>query len=314
MAKPSSPIRYTAIAGLAIFIAAYAVVALLRVEEVIAAFESKAFDESVEQLLVENDVYFYRYTSKKLGQDDLPLILSSRRCVEVIEEIGGMREADRDKKCSEVFSRLFARHTAAVRRSLQYLEDRKSPKNEQSMLSSELAVGTAILATALHGGTKTLLAQFSALNEFREEIDRRLAANAHVYPRNLPVAVNTRQYYGLDNRFQLNALCLHAARIGGAPAETAKEICSRLEKNELPIANRQPNRSWFDIPRRVHGIPTERSGGEISYVLYDWSSEMVLDDIRECRFIEELRRSLVAYAAVPAAAKRPEPRTPNPEP
>jgi hypothetical protein len=293
VAKPSSPVRYAVIAGLAIFIAAYAVVALLRVEEVIAAFDSKAFDESVEQLLVDSSACYFM-TARKFGQEDLPQMLCNRHCVDVLERIAAMREAERESKCGEIFSLLLARHATAVRRSLQHFEDPNSPKNNQFMNLSESAVATAILATALYAKTGTLLAQFSALDEFRDEIDRRLAANAHVYPRRLPVAFHTRLYYVPDNRFQLNVLCLHAARIGGEPAETAKEICSRLKKAELPIANRQPNRSWFDIARRVAGIPTERIGGTTNYVLYDWPGEIQYDHKTQRAFLEELRSSVAA--------------------
>jgi hypothetical protein len=259
----------------------------------IAAYKSETLDASIDQLLLDDDAYFYM-TARKFGQEDLPQMLSNGRSVKVINEIGELPEARADSKCREIFSDLFDRQAAAIRRSLKHLEDPSAPKNDQSMLSSKLAVGTAMMATALHGTTTTLMSQFSTLDEFRDEIDRRLTANAELYPPHLPIAFATRHNYVPDNRFQLNVLCIHAARIGGAPAEKAMEIGARLRKSSIPVVSRRPNRTWFDIPPRLEGVPIGQSDGRTAYVLYDWLSDAWLDDHFQRRTLDELRKSIEA--------------------
>ena len=147
MVKSTSRLRYAVIAVLAVAISAFLIAAWRRVDRVIADLALERFDETVEQLLVDSDACLYM-TGIKFGQVDLPEMLCNRHCVGVIEQIAALPQADRDNKCRDVFSLLFARHTAAVRRSLDHLEDRKSPRNTQSMKLSESGVCTAMLATA----------------------------------------------------------------------------------------------------------------------------------------------------------------------
>jgi hypothetical protein len=228
LAKLIVALRFAVISGLGIAITAYVIAAWRRFGEFIAGVESEGLARSVEQLLVDGEACTYM-TGIKFGQDDLPDMLHNRHCVDIVERIAAMREADREGQCREVFALLLARHAAAVRRSLGHLEDRNAPKNQQSMQLSEMGVCTAMLATALYGGTETMFSQFSELDGFRDEIDRRLAVNAHLYSNSALVAANTRNYYLPDNRFQLNVLCLHAARMGGKAAENALEICSAVK-------------------------------------------------------------------------------------
>jgi hypothetical protein len=291
VANYPSYFRFAVFGILAIAIATFVVVAWRRVGEFVVGLQSEDFTRSVEQLLVDREACTYM-TGIKFGQDDLPEMLFNRHCVDVVERIAAMREADCEVKCREVFSLLLARHAAAVRRSLGHLEDRNAPRNRQSMRLSEMGVCTAILATALCGGTETLLSQFSELDAFRAEIDRRLTANAQLYPNSLPVAANTRNYYVPDNRFQLNVLCLHAARIGGKAAENALEICSGVKNEEIGNANPKARSSWFEMPGRLAGVPTVRSHGRTNYLLYDWPSEMKYDHKAQVAVIAALRSSI----------------------
>jgi hypothetical protein len=149
-----------------------------------------------------------------------------------------------------------------------------------------------MFAMAKYGTTSALRSEFSRLDSFQDEIERRLARPRVSYSDSLVLAV--RRYCVPDNRFQLNALCVHVAKASDSRlSESVKHVCADLPKSELPIVRWDAHTTWFDIPHRWEGIPMDTSNGVTTYKFYGWPSRIYLDSGAQRLLIQKVRKSVL---------------------
>src|SRR5204862_5687434 len=128
----------------------------------------------------------------------------------------------------------FKKHAEAMRAGLRRAENSSAPENKQSLRATQLGLCAVMLATAKYGTTSALRSQFMTLDDFRDEIERRLVQHRMSYSDSLVLVA--RQFCVPDNRFQFNVLCLHAAQVGDARrVEKMQQLCAILPKSEVPI-------------------------------------------------------------------------------
>jgi hypothetical protein len=180
---------------------------------------------------------------------------------------------------------------------LRRFEDSSAPENTQSLKSTQLALCAVMMGAAERASTPVVLHQFSMLKGFRTEVDNRLEKNKDRFPPGLPVVTVARRLCIPDNRFQLNVLLLHAERIGGDVATKARQICSQLDKSQVRVVDWRAHTTAFDVPHRMEGIPIDVSKGVVTYELYGWPHNILIDESAQRGLVEELLQLITSTVA-----------------
>ncbi|MCX6925894.1 MAG: hypothetical protein NT154_22210, partial [Verrucomicrobia bacterium] len=204
----------------------------------------------------------------------MEVIFASRRTLKVIQSLETLPAAEREATCAQIFAKAFQIHTNTYWVAMRSREDPSAPTNRQSMLSTLMAMCTAMFATAELGRSDMLLRQFAQLDEFQQQFERRLAAHGNSYPAGLIGVL--KDLLKPDNRLQLNVLRLAVASGGGG---NRQQLLARfdaecghmdLRTEELTITRWDARTTAFDNRWPHMNSPVDTRGGVTKCVFYAW--------------------------------------------
>jgi hypothetical protein len=256
-----------------------------KIDRIIAELSQESLEESIAVHVKNDDLYFYPNLTHNItgAQNHLEWIFSNRRAVKILLELKQLGAVECDRRFGEMFERYLAVHTATLRAVMTHMEDPSAPKNQQSMISTQLAIVTAMFGTAAYGRNETLKGQFRALESLRRECEERIARNK--LPRGGPELI--RIYTMPDRRFRLNLLVLDASkRHDDAVLARFRTMLAALTQYDLLVVPWAAHTTAFDIPHRMEFIPVDESKGSMTFRLYGWK----IDDLHKFDFQDKTLR------------------------
>jgi hypothetical protein len=256
-----------------------------KIDRIIADLSQESLEESIAIHVKNDDLYFYPNLTHNItgAQKHIEWIFSNRRAVKILFELKQLGAVECDRRFGEMFEQYLAVHTATLRAVIAHLEDPSAPKNHPSMISTQLAVATAMLGTAAYGRNETLKGQFRALESLRRECEERIARNK--LPRGGPELI--RIYTMPDRRFRLNLLVLDASkRHDDAVLAKFRTMLAALTQHDLLVVPWDAHTTAFDIPHRMEFIPVDESKGSMTFRFYGWK----IDDLHKFDFQDKTLR------------------------
>lgn len=238
-----------------------------RINERIATLKKESLDQSFEQLINDDQQYFWPdYHVDVLGaQLDLERMLSTRRSPKVLQSLAKLTPIEREAKCKQLFATAFQAHTNAEYAVLQRRKDPSSPAPKVHIEATRLALCAAMFATADFGQRDILSDQFAQLDRFRVGFSPLLGTS---FMDNV-----VRDWALPDNRFQVNVLRLLAERDpsdGGKLLRQVVEECAKanMKEKSIPVVGWDAQTTWFE-KRFVGSMDTKK--GVKTYVTVDWA-------------------------------------------
>jgi len=206
------------------------------------------------------------------AQNDLEVMLSNRRSVKVIQSVASLPETESNATCSALFSKAFDLHTNSFHAAMRHIADPKAPRNEQSLVSTKLAISVALFASAESGNLQLLQEQLNLLSRWHSAMAPLAALpppGKPPYVFSLPPAL-----VGPDNRLIVNILRIAAWRSQNEVILKRFEAeCGKfgMRSHQLPIVAWDATTTAFEI---LPDSPLDTSRGVVSYVVQDWPSEL----------------------------------------
>jgi hypothetical protein len=189
----------------------------------------ESFDEAVNLLTDEAGYYQVMHGTKLVGDFNIEEMLSNRRCVKILGDLGPMPPAEKEARCRQMFELLVAKHAQTLRNVLSHAEDPSAPENKQSMHATQISVCCAMVATAKYASTSALEWEFSKLDELRDEMEGRFEQANKAFKSSLMRVL--RDCCAPDSRARLNILCLHAAVRGTTRTrDGVQKVCGDFRK------------------------------------------------------------------------------------
>lgn len=264
-----------------------------KIDAIVATLQAESLDESIDRLTDSASYHYPGYHSPRKGdQTNLEEMLANRRSVKLFGEISQREQSEREARCAEIFRFVLNRHSTALRTILEHAEDPSRPENSQSINATQLGLCWAMTAAAQYGSKALLRDQFGLIDAVEVDIERRLQKGSANISKTLAFVI--RQYRVPDNRAQLNILWLYALNHRDEQLLDAIGVrCTGFPKSEVPVVPWDAKITWFDIPRRLEGIPLDTSKGVTVYAFFGWPALLYSDDRAQRRLVDELR--MVAF-------------------
>jgi len=249
-----------------------------RVDSLVDVLKREDLNESMVQLIAVSNSSQYMYpgyhTSRKYAEVDLGTMLSSRRCVKVMQEIQKLSSAEQEGKIRKLFDMAFRSHTNGYDYLIKYKDNTNEPFVPQPLLSSTMALCTAMFEAADTGKLKLLSEEFLELDKCQAMFVVKFGALRRVNPDSLALLLEEDTVP--DNCFQVNVLRLAAMRASDHEALVAKceAACNEalIASSDIPVVAWEARTTSFE---RLVGSPVDTRKGVTVYHFRTWTDEGV---------------------------------------
>lgn len=212
-------------------------------------------------------------------------IVGNRRCRKVLAQLWELPMEERSRECERHFDMLLARHAAAFEAAARHAEDPAAPENTQSLLSTQVALGTILLATAQAGNHELLCRQFRALEEQRQFVARRFVRE-NIEP---SFAGWSRSYATPDLRCQLNVLRELARGMNDAEQlRRIDDVCRDLTVRNAYVDAWDSHSTWIDVWQRRNNAPLDATHGVETYTSLDWPVDLLFQEAKQQQLLNEV--------------------------
>ena len=259
-----------------------------RLNQLLATLKKENLQQSVAQLKESQQYTYPSYHSGKRGeQTDLEVLLSARRVTKIAQDMARFKTREEMESQNRVFfKQSFDYYKKIIDDVLKSYEDPNAPKNKESISSAKYAVCTFMLMAALSGDIEGLAKQIDQVNQFSQEVEKRIQQNEKRFPDHFWQDI--RGFIEPDNRFILNTMIYSIRNRHDRSSKEHQELRAIIKGfpiKEVPIVEWDAEMGYYDFLHVYEGAPIDPEKIYKRLLIYDWP-----DDIKGEKESDTLKR------------------------
>jgi hypothetical protein len=248
-----------------------------RVLALINSLKTENLETAIVTIITNDDQYYwpgYR-SAAAAAQTQIEVMLSSRRCVKLLQSVEEMPESQRAIVSDQLFSKALLIHSNIYDVILTKLDGLTlddvmkqggvvtSDPAAHCVYSRQIAMGMGMLINANFGRNDLLLNQFLQLDDMRSRFRARMDATKVPIPLLESCIVP-------ENRFQVNVLRLAAMRSSPAMLEQVDQECrlANMKSKQIPVVAWDAETTWFE--QWALNVNMDTNQPATLYTFYDW--------------------------------------------
>ncbi len=268
------------------------------VYRIIEAVGQESYNELVANLIDQNG---YDYPGlmvgmgRKLPQDDIDRVLSSRRVLRLLSLLERMPREAASRECQRIFEYTLSEVKTTVERVLKKYEDPDAPENQQSLRGNKLGLCSAIFLSTRFCDAATVMQQMQAVEEYQTDVMERLVEGQGVYLKAEQVTIPLRFP---DNRFKLNIFASLVLSGEGSDAGAKAEFSRYLENfssGRIVVTAWDDSPGWYDYSWVSRGVPLDTSKRAEEITIYRWPGMQHYQHEKQEQDLERIRRFIADH-------------------